>query len=350
MKLERIFSLNWGISIFNGIRDAGPDKWGRYLLDKKFSKGLSEIEYIISLGPDRVGALAFGPDAVNGPKKYNPDGFEAYTGKRLTLETCLSGVDDALKNNDTAILWEYLNYGPSLGGARPKATVTWKGKSYLAKFSLSGDEKNEPLTEFATMKLAQKCGLRVTDLDYTEILSRGIFLIERFDRDESANPIPFISALTATGLAENDHHSWSYFHICDSVKKYSHQMMEDLTELFTRLIFNICVYNNDDHMRNFGFVYVGKNKWRLSPLYDVVPSVIHTSTYALAMSFGDEGKKASIKNALSRAGEFGLEQSRAQKITAGVVEIVKDWRTEFTKLGLSKNEIKKLENSFKYKD
>src|SRR3989344_6708717 len=46
--------------IFNGIRDAGPDRWGRYLLEKKFGgRALSEVEYIAATGPDRVGALAF---------------------------------------------------------------------------------------------------------------------------------------------------------------------------------------------------------------------------------------------------------------------------------------------------
>lgn len=33
---DRSFETSEGFRIFNGIRDAGPDKWGRYLLDKKF--------------------------------------------------------------------------------------------------------------------------------------------------------------------------------------------------------------------------------------------------------------------------------------------------------------------------
>lgn len=48
-----------GFQVFNGIRDAGPDKWGRYLLEKKFARALSEIEYVAASSGDRVGALAF---------------------------------------------------------------------------------------------------------------------------------------------------------------------------------------------------------------------------------------------------------------------------------------------------
>ena len=35
--LDKTFNTPQGFSIFNGIRDAGPDKWGRYLLDKKLT-------------------------------------------------------------------------------------------------------------------------------------------------------------------------------------------------------------------------------------------------------------------------------------------------------------------------
>src|SRR3989339_716311 len=235
-----------GIEIFNGIRDAGPDKWGRYLLDKKFSRAVSELEYILSIGPDRAGALAFGPNPDNGPQKFGLNGWEPYVGRRLTLEVCVDGVEDAIKNENTQKLKEYLDYGPSLGGARPKATVDWKKRAYLAKFSLSLDEKNEPLVEYATMKLAKKCGLNVPTIDFVKVLNRSVYLIERFDRDKQGNPIPFISSLSITVLVENDYNDWSYFSICNAIKKFSPNPSKDLKELFSRLVFNISVYNNDD--------------------------------------------------------------------------------------------------------
>jgi len=338
-----------GISIFNGIRDAGPDRWGRYLLDKKFSRAVSELEYIISMGPDRVGALAFGPDPDTGPQKLGVDGWEPYAGRRLSLEVCIDGVEDAVKNKTTEKLKAYLDYGPSLGGARPKATVDWKKRAYLAKFSLSLDEKNEPLTEYLTMKLAKECGLNVPSIDYVTVLGRSVYLIERFDRDKENNPTPFISALTATGLAENDYKDWSYFKICDAIKKISPRPNLDLKELFSRLVFNISVYNNDDHMRNHGFLYEGKNQWCLAPLYDVVPGIISTSTYSLAMSFGDEGKKASIKNALSRCGEFGLEKAEAQEICEKISKVVQKWEKKFLAEGVNPADVNRLRNSFIYK-
>lgn len=348
--VDKTIQTEEGMRIFNGVRDAGPDKWGRYLLDKKFSRAVSELEYIVSIGPDRVGALAFGPDPTNGPQKLGVKGWEPYTGRRLSLEVCVDGVEDAIKNESTEKLKAYLDYGPSLGGARPKATVDWKGRAYLAKFSLSLDEKNEPLTEYSTMKLAKECDLNVPNIEYVKVLDRSVYLIERFDRDKSNNPIPFISALSITGLAENDYMDWSYFKICDAIKRLSPKPNGDLKELFSRLVFNICVYNNDDHMRNHGFLYAGNNQWELSPLYDVVPGIITTSTYSLAMSFGDEGKKASLSNACSRCGEFGLENDEAKKICKKISNIVRDWEKKFLEEGVGDADLKRLKNSFKQKD
>jgi hypothetical protein len=37
------------------------------------------------------------------------------------------------------------------------------------------------------------------------------------------------------------------------------------------MVFNILCNNNDDHLRNHGFLWDGKG-WRLSPGYDIVPS------------------------------------------------------------------------------
>jgi len=340
-----------GFQVFNGIRDASPDKWGRYLLEKKFARTLSEIEYIAASGTDRVGALAFAHDLDKGIAIYGPDG-KFHAGKqnsRLNLEECLGAVDDIIASNETERLRQYLKYGPSLGGARPKAAIMWNGKPFLAKFSISLDTKDEALIEYATMSLAKKAGLNVPAIELQQIDGRSVYLIERFDRNEKTR-VPFISGLTLTGTHESDYASWSYFSLVDAIIKYSSQPENDLEELFRRLVFNIAVYNNDDHLRNFGFLYAGDNRWNLSPVYDLVPSLIHTETYALAMTLGSEGKRASYTNALSMSGRFRISNHRANEIVEQVKVTVAHWKTHFEKVGAKAGEIAMLENSFKVKD
>jgi serine/threonine-protein kinase HipA len=276
---------------------------------------------------------------------YGPDGFIPPHEKPLDLALCAGAVKDIEESKDSQRLKEYLEYGPSLGGARPKANVYWNGTLHLAKFSLSRDERNEPLIEYAAMSLAGKCGLDVPAIEKTEALGRSVYLIERFDRRNEV-PIPFISGLTITGLHEMDHQTWSYHLLVDAIVRFSTRPERDLRELFRRMIYNILIYNNDDHPRNFGFLHKGGNHWDLSPLYDVVPRTIRTQTYSLAMVVGIEGKKAAISNALSQCERFRLSRDQAQSIVQGMEAVVADWRDLFKRCGVSKANIRALENSF----
>ncbi len=357
---DKEFQTPDGFQVFNGIRDAGPDKWGRYLLDKKFKHALDEIDYILASSADRVGALAFGDHPNDRPKVLTPDGFkESKKGKRLDLKAMLTAIDTAIKGENEEKLKEFLEYGPSLGGARPKATVDWDGNLYIAKFSVSLDQRNEALIEYATMSLAKKCGLDVPRIEKTTIemgssSKRDIFLIERFDRKKIKHdvfyPVPFISALTVTGIYETDYQRWSYRSLCEAILRFSSDPIRDRKELFKRAVFNILVFNNDDHLRNHGFLYAGKDNWDLSPLYDVVPSTIHSETYTLSLVLGDEGKKASIRNAMSALHYFGVSKDEAKFMIEGMAAVVASWEEHFKECGVSRADIEKIRNSFRDKD
>ncbi len=337
-----------GFSVFNGIRDAGPDRWGRYLLDKKFGRALNEAEYIAATSSDRVGALGFSDSPTSGPKIYGPNGFELLSETHVDLALCAGAVQDLEASQETERLRQFLQYGPSLGGARPKATVLWNGKTHLAKFSLSLDSRDEPRVEFATMSLAKKCGLNIPNIELSEVAGRSVFLIERFDR-KNQRPIPFVSGLTLTGCHESDFSTWSYHSLVDAIARHSTQIETDLRELFARMVFNILVYNNDDHLRNFGFLNAGRDRWNLSPLYDVVPSRVTGETYSMALSVGKDGKKASISNALSQAERFRMSLSEASELIHTMTSIVSGWRAHFKACGVKDPEITPLENSFKPK-
>lgn len=58
-------------------------------------------------------------------------------------------------------------------------------------------------------------------------------------------------------------------------------IQEDLEQLFRRVVFNVAVGNRDDHLRNHGFI-LGKRGWRLSPAFDVNPS-IDKATHVLSI-------------------------------------------------------------------
>ena len=69
---DREYVTPEGFALFNGIRDAAPDGWGRHLMDRAAgARSLTEFDYLVATGDTRVGALAFSPD-LSGPKRIVP--------------------------------------------------------------------------------------------------------------------------------------------------------------------------------------------------------------------------------------------------------------------------------------
>ena len=46
-------------------------------------------------------------------------------------------------------------------------------------------------------------------------------------------------------------------------------MKAEAHALFRRVVFNVLISNVDDHLRNHGFLWLGKAGWLLSPAYDL---------------------------------------------------------------------------------
>jgi len=345
---KQIFTTATGFPLFSAFRDSGPDRWGRYLLSKRFGRALNEFEYILAVGANRIGALAFGPD-LSSPAILGPEGFEPYETKELDLALCVKATCDAVKETESAELRDLLKYGSSIGGARPKAAVTWMGKPYLAKFSTSLDTRNEPLIEYATMRLAGLVGIDIPEIHTEKILGRDVYLVERFDRSlENGNEkkIALLSGLTMMQLHESDYDAWSYGALCQAIKKYSDTMREDLHELFKRMVFNILVNNNDDHPRNHAFIHTSEDHWRLSRAYDLVPLDQRTQTFRLALIVGDSGKEASKENAFSRCDLFNLSRRAAQQIWAHIEEVVThEWERIYLESGISEEQVDRFRNS-----
>ena len=62
----------------------------------------------------------------------------------------------------------------------------------------------------------------------------------------------------------------SYLELAAFLMRQGAQVEVDLTKLWRRIVFNICVANTDDHLRNHGFLLTAQG-WRLSPVYDLNP-------------------------------------------------------------------------------
>ena len=337
--------------MFGGIRDAAPDGWGQYLMYKAMGDRLpSEIDLILASGEHRVGALAFGPTSAQ-PERITPWGGGSAPGEEFTLAELAEAAEraqhvDELDENLRALLAA----GSSLGGARPKAATKIGDQPWIAKFQKRGDSFPECRVELATMRLASECGLDVPPLDFRCVLDRDIYLIERFDRIPHGNWLerrPFASGLTMLGAHESEVSSFSYADLAGAIRQFGTEVRQDLHELFRRMLFNILVTNDDDHLRNHGFLFDGEG-WRLSPLYDVVPKPQLGLERRLVLGVGPEGRAATIENALAGAAVFDLSHDDANAIAEDMSRIVATrWEHLFTKAGISAADRKRFATCFR---
>lgn len=348
--MEREYVAPEGFLLFNGIRDAAPDGWGRHLMDRAAgARALSEFDYLVATGDARVGALAFGPD-LSGPKRIVAWQEENLHGENLDLADML----EAVRELDTAegLAPEHRRFlvrGSSLGGARPKATTEYDGKQWIAKFGRAEDRFPVCRAEYVTMTLAGQVGITVPPVRLEKILGQDIYLIERFDRvseGEDYRRLPFISGLTIIGAHESESSLQSYRRLAEQLRLFGSDPVKDAKELWQRMVFNILCNNNDDHLRNHGFLWDGKG-WRLSPGYDIVPAPQVSLERDLAIAVGQNGRRATLRNALSDIASFGLSPEEAVAMARAMQQTVKNaWEDLFRHHGFTPAEIERLRTCF----
>lgn len=330
----RLYAPVNGLALFGAIRDAMPDAWGRRVIENKLSappNGLRESVYLQHAGSNRLGALDF----RSAPTEHERAGILPGV---MELHYLVDAAD-RIQNHEPVpeALRRIFDAGPSMGGARPKAVVVRDGVEYLAKFPADNDVFDVPLIEFATLQLARRCGLNVPEVEWLPLPDgRSVMLIARFDRvctpGLRTSRKHVVSGLTMLGLHEGESPDSSYMALADVISRFGAKghVQSDREELFGRMVFNILVSNNDDHLRNHAFVWnAGAQGWRLSPLYDVVPTPQVAQERYLHLAVGQRGRLATLDNALSAAGRFGLLPDKAAAIIERVAMHVREWRGFF---------------------
>jgi serine/threonine-protein kinase HipA len=357
---------------FGGIRDAAPDAWGRRVIESRLkvpANSLPESAYLVHAGSQRVGAL----DIRSSRDSSATPGFGSWNNLEYLMEAA-QRIDEGLPVPPA--LEEIFAEGSALGGARPKATVRDEERVlWLAKFPSRKDPLAVPVIETATLRLAAAAGLTVPEVRLIELGSRTVMLIRRFDRywAKAGAEIPpaedFLSAAPAYGLAEKrlgfvsgltllacdemESPDKSYGDLAQAVRRYCHPRVirENNRELFERLVFNILVNNDDDHLRNHGFVWDARLPgWRLSPLYDVMPRPSLSPQRRLHLGVGPEGRLATLDNAYAGREMFTLSAEAAGESIARVWKIVREWKVYFEEYQVPADQIEKIAPAFRHLD
>ena len=339
--------------VFGALRDAGPDYWGRHVIEKHAGKvHLGELDYLLESPDDRAGALGFGlntePPAPK--RKFNRT---IDLEKLQTLADAL--VKDDLPNDPQAQqVQDLMLLGTSMGGARPKAVVQDDDSLWVAKFNTAGDRWNNTRVEHAMLRLARECGVTPAESKIETVGGKDVLLVKRFDREKTAKG--YMRARMVSGLtilradeAPEARQNWSYVILVEELRRIVEEPKKDAKELFRRVCFNALISNIDDHPRNHAIIAKEKN-WKLSPAYDLTPSTpVSQERRDLALDCGDQGRYANAKNILSQYARFLLDRADAEKIVSDMkAQVETTWYETLRASGVPEKDAETIRGAFVY--
>lgn len=343
-----------GQAIFGSIGDSAPDTWGRRLMqraerrqadhDRRAVRALTESDYLLGVADEtRLGALRFrcvGDAAFQAP-------IRAGVPALIELGRLLQVTERILRDEETdEDLQLIFAPGSSLGGARPKASVIDQhGLLSIAKFPKETDEYSMETWEEIALRLAARAGIRTPHHELLKIAGKAVMLSRRFDRSDTIR-IPFLSAMAMTG--SKDGTRGSYPEIVDELTRHGAQARIDAQELYRRVAFNVLISNVDDHLRNHGFLWLGKAGWSLSPAYDLNPVPADLKARVLATNIDLDEGTCSIDLLESAAGYFGLGLVVARAIIKEVAIVTSTWRDVAKEAGARSAEITRMASAFEH--
>lgn len=339
--------------VFGALRDAGPDYWGRRVIEKHAGKTqLGELDYLLESPDDRAGALGFGLNKVPpAPKRKFNQTLDLE--KLQTLADAL--VRDEIPNDpEAAQVQDLMLLGTSMGGARPKAVVQDNDGLWIAKFNRPDDRWNNTRVEHAMLRLARQCGINSAESRIEPVAGKDVLLIKRFDREKTVKGYTrarMVSGLTILRADEAPEMRtrWSYVLLVEELRRIVAEPKKDARELFHRICFNALISNIDDHPRNHALLAKDKD-WRLSPAYDLTPSApISLERRDLALDCGDMGRFANARNILSQHARFLLETDEAEKIVTDMKDqVAATWYDTVRASGVSEGDAETIRGAFVY--
>lgn len=282
-------------NLFEGLYgvfgDSLPDGWGRLLLDRHFlAKGLeyadiTPLNRLSAIGRFGMGALSYEP-IVEGLSMMN---------QQIDLDSLALSSMKILKGTSRELLDTLLAMGGSSAGARPKVVLQINlhndiihgnqklqngYEHYLVKFASSLDTQDIGKLEYIYSLMARDANIEMPETKLLSTDNHTYFAVKRFDREMDDR----VHIHSVAGMVHSDFRlpSLDYDDLL-SLTLHLTKDKEEQIKIYRLAVFNLFAHNRDDHAKNFSFLLDKKNRWKLSPAYDLTfsygPSGEHSTTY-----------------------------------------------------------------------
>jgi serine/threonine-protein kinase HipA len=369
------------------IADSLPDAFGNALIDRWMAvqgvrkEEITPLDRLAYLGKRGMGALEFKPVLKTGDAKPGAlEMGELVETVRRTLSVELWRDNDPVwgmsaDEGDATLpleLARLIAVGTSAGGARAKAVVGYNEQAdaffsgqfdlpegyrhWIIKFDVAsvdkaGSPRDYGRVEYAYYLMARACGIAIAPSRLYEAGGRAHFMTQRFDR------IPLkergveqdngkLHTQTLCGMAQMDYkqrgaHDYNQLFMVLDDLGLGYQAVD---QMFLRMVFNVCVANNDDHTKNHSFLMDSEGVWALAPAYDLTHAYRKDSLWVSRHLMSVNGRFEGIERAdlLSVARQFQV--AAPQRLIEDVITSVRHWPEFAKQAGISKETICRIQS------
>lgn len=270
-----------------------PEGALRDLVDAEMGPGDHDhFDVLLRLGADLPGGVMVIPDNAEAPDSAGPlrwdrvGGFKAPLAKGV-VKFSLAGVQ--------------LKFAAVAQGER--LTVPARAGDSRLILKLASDRyEGLPEAEFTGMSLAAAIGVRtahvrLTSTDAIEGVPKDFLktptalVVERFDRAAEGRRIHIEDAAQILSVwGEQKYTRGNTETILNMVRRFSTDWRDDILEGVRRVVADVLLGNGDNHLKNWSFIFPGPGVVRLSPAYDIVPTVLFQPRDQLALRFAGKSK------------------------------------------------------------
>ncbi|KAA9134090.1 type II toxin-antitoxin system HipA family toxin [Marinihelvus fidelis] len=337
------------------LADALPDKYGNALINVWLAKNgrtpeqFNAVDRLCYTGKRAMGALEFEPaSAVASPSSQSLQVEQLVELASLAFASRHAlqvRLDEGLGDEP---LLELLSVGTSAGGARAKAVIAYNPDTHdvrsgqldlpagyehwLIKFDgvkFSGDwgvadPAGYGLLEYSYYQVARECGIDISECQLLEENGRHHFMTRRFDRTEDGKKrfVQSLGALAHFDYYESGHYSYEQLFM---TMKQLDMPMQDIEEQYRRAVFNIVGCNQDDHVKNFGFIMNPDGRWRIAPAYDLCHAEGSDFTRFHQLSINGKTTGFDVADLKHLAEYAGLPRNREKIVLERTVEAFRGW-------------------------
>jgi len=348
------------------IADALPDRFGNAIIRTYFADrgtpdaAMSPAQKLLYIGSRAMGALEFQP-ALKIPRSSREK-------EAIEIAHLVEAARRIVEGRVEVAVPEIMRLGSSAGGARAKAIILWNremnevrsafapvrsgGEHWLIKFDgvgELGDPNPEPQPynriEYAYSFLARDAGIEMTETHLLEERTLAHFMTKRFDRADGRR----LHLHTLGGMEHVDYNVpglYSYEQLFRVVLALG-LGYPALDQAFRRACFNILAVNQDDHVKNFGFLMDENGVWRLSPAYDLTFVRGRGFTRRHQMSFAGKRDEFTATDIEEVGARFGLA-GNGRPIVQEVAEALTRWPNIAREIGVPEDRIAAVGNAFRF--